>query len=59
MFPLKETFLLLLFTRDLFFTIFMGFFLKISSSVLKIYPVLLFSLLEDVSEEAFCRRTAK
>ena len=26
MFPLKETFLLLLFTRDLFFTIFMGFF---------------------------------
>ena len=30
----------------------MFFLLKISSSVLKIYPVLLFSFLEDVSEVA-------
>ena len=35
------------------------FFLKIFSSVLNIYPVLLFLFLEDVSEIAVCPRSAK
>ena len=37
----------------------MFFSLKISSSILKIYPVLLFSFLEVVVEVAVCRRSAK
>ena len=40
-------------------TIFMIFFLKISSSALYIYSVLLFSLSEDVSEVAIRQRSAK
>ena len=39
--------------------VYVFFFLKISSSVLEIYPVLAFSFLEDVLEVAVCRRSAK
>ena len=35
------------------------FLLNISSPVLKIYPVLLFSFLEDAAEVAVCRRSVK
>ena len=47
-----------MFNSRLLLTIFV-YFLKISSSVLKIYPVLLLSFLEDVLEVAVCWRSTK
>ena len=44
--------------RSIGYHIYVFFFLKISSSVLKIYPVLLFSE-EAISEAALCRSSTK